>query len=469
MQCSSEIKSSKRRCLKTAKKGSMFCPTHIRNKIPDFVEESSTPVSTPVSTPRLTRRPSQPLDVAAVVDHTQPVRTPSPPLPVGQPVVRQFEYPPLRAIRHLPEGEQFNLREMIITIENMYKRNIKTGYDLNILQKEDLINSNTRERHNLTLIDEDSKERIPCYNCSKFSDIEIENKYDSISIYDRKMGDKSTVGSIFLTCIVQNRNKKCDYITKVIDIIEKTPALVAMYYDGERSLYLNTQTVKNEIDIHMMAAALGVAPRIIDVFFSIIPLQETYQELNPDTNINEEKQRIIKVNSVRPSYLCRDGGTTDCNVLGRRFFIVMEKLDITVSSFLNMFEEDSKLKEEYKRQFTREIKSCLDHLNRNKIIHNDVHFSNCGFNISEKGKSYFQDLLGAINEKNYINIRRILESIDKQDKKRTFFKSIDPSSFKMIDFGKSLYFPIPRSKHEQGKFEMLKDIDYKIGATGKDG
>jgi tRNA A-37 threonylcarbamoyl transferase component Bud32 len=340
--------------------------------------------------------------------------------------------------RKSPEPVKYSLKDMVYEIDESLL-NLQTPYDNDLIKIETDIALNSTRRNNFVVYDGDSKDIIPCANYTSFNDIRIARNYESISIYSTEVGDKSTAGSLYITCIVQNRNKTCDYITKVIDVIEKSPALISYNYDGERNLRLNYNAVRNEIKIQMKASELGIAPRIIDVFYC-------------NDFLKDKQKRYIKAQSVKDFYLCQSNG---CFITVRRFFIVMEKLDITVEGFLKYF--NSELRESYRQKIGREIRSELTTLHKNNIIHGDFHLSNCMLNITAEGKRYFADLVEATKKGK--NVTQVIQSILRDDVKKSFFGTC--YTVKIIDFGRSIDFSDTKLTGVNArKFEMLKKADF---------
>jgi len=169
--------------------------------------------------------------------------------------------------------------------------------------------------------------------------------------------------------------------------------------------------------------------------------------------LKDKEKKYIRVPSVRDFYLCQPKG---CLVTVRRFFIVMEKLDLTVEGFLKYF-ESQELREAYRQKIGREIRAELTTLHRNNIIHGDFHLSNCMLNITPEGKTYFADLVEATKKGK--NVTQIIQNILRHDVNKSFFGSC--YTVKIIDFGRSIDFSdIKLTGIDGRKFEMLKKADF---------
>lgn len=175
--------------------------------------------------------------------------------------------------------------------------------------------------------------------------------------------------------------------------------------------------VINEIEMQIELSNKGIAPKIYDAFYCKQYFRDWFDK------------QIITVNSKVdiPFKLCKEE-KKDCKILNREVFLIMEKMDITISTFLeNLKNVSQDLATKYRKKLESIAFNRIRSAHSLNIVHGDAHVSNFMFNFSEKGKEVFDKI-----EKKEYNTNQ-LEKILKNDD--DFFGSF--SSLKLIDFGKT--------------------------------
>lgn len=321
--------------------------------------------------------------------------------------------------RELKERESIRLREMIYIIDKDVLGGGIPSYKRDEIEREEAILRDTEEIGDDFKVYDGTNTLVSCEKYRSFRGIVLD-RAGPIKIIDKKVGDISTLGSVYITCI----GDKCDYITKVMDLLEKHPALIQTGFTPSSNLFFNYNTIKNEILMQIKASQSGLCPRIVDVFFCSSFVKEK--------DSTGKYSNYVRIRTERPFYLCSELDGL-CNVAFRRFFIIMEKMDITVNTFLLNFMGTTSLVKRYKNRIETTGLGLLSKLHSIGIIHGDAHASNFMFNLTEPGKQYLQRVLSAdTKEKRESAIREIEES----DRGRDFFGSF--ASMKLIDFGKSI-------------------------------
>lgn len=318
-----------------------------------------------------------------------------------------------RMLKHLDD----DLEKYVSDGDTLQK--IKTPYTENEILREQKIYFDDKD-YDVNLKDvEKIRHDSRTLKIKRFSDVVIEEGKNTYTIVDTQVGDMSTIGSIFVTCV----NNDCNFIVKVIDIISKAPKML-----GNNFFYTYNQ-VLTEINLQKLASKKNLAPKIIDAFYF-------FDYLKKD-------QKYIKISSKIDSVLCKNKNT-ECYVPFRRVYIIMEKMDITVSTFLKNF-KDTPLFPIYLEKLKNNAIQILQKLHRYKIIHNDAHASNFMFNFSEKGREMFSKLL---------NEEITIDHIREKDIMENFFNSFN--SLRIIDFGLSNIMPADKTQEEQKRADIKK-------------
>jgi hypothetical protein len=320
-----------------------------------------------------------------------------------------------RMLKHLDD----DLQKYVSDSDTLQK--ISTPYTENQVKTEHKIQTDDKDCNvNLKDVEKIRPDR-PTLKIKTFSDVVIEEGKNTYTIVDTQVGDMSTIGSIFVTCV----NNDCNFIVKVIDIISKAPKMLG------NNFFYNYNQVLTEINLQKLASKKNLAPKIIDAFYF-------FDYLKKD-------QKYIKISSeINSEFLCRNKSNTNCYVPFRRVYIIMEKMDITVSTFLKNF-KDTPLFPIYLEKLKKIAKEKLEKLHTYKIIHNDAHASNFMFNFSEKGREMFSKLL-----KKEITI----DYIRQKDIMKNFFNSFN--SLRIIDFGLSNIMPADETQEQQKRDDIEK-------------
>jgi serine/threonine protein kinase len=242
---------------------------------------------------------------------------------------------------------------------------------------------------------------------------------------------------VYVACRVSQQEGECNYVIKVLESNKATITQV------------NIRSVLNEVECQIKASKHNISPKIYDVFFCLGYKRDhitgshlrTSLAMSPGVNLEGVITResiqyptVKLINTKIPDLYrdkvfevswCRRGSYKDdfsCFVPFRRFYIIMEKMDITISSFLKRI---CAVDRDIHRVLAKNLKdkafSILDKLHKLHIIHGDAHSSNFMFNFTEKGKEIF----ASINEK------KVSSTVSVPEFQRCF------ESLKIVDFGTS--------------------------------
>lgn len=273
----------------------------------------------------------------------------------------------------------------------------------------------------------------------------------------RRIGDISTAGTVYTVCKIAAETQDCSYIIKIMESNKATITQV------------NIVTVLNEVECQIMANKAGLSPSIHDVFFclgykldhitgkSIITALN--QEIVAENHILREGyefpivkltkapfDRLAPSDQLKEVGWCRRRPGSDrpykCFTPYRRFYIIMDKMDITISSFLKTIKPlvDTFIYRKYADNLKEIGDRLLDRLHKLGIIHGDAHSSNFMFNFTKQAS----EILASSAEQ---------QSKIPEDKRNDFFGSFP--SLKIIDFGTG------SMNVSEEVFENLKKLDYK--------
>lgn len=222
-----------------------------------------------------------------------------------------------------------------------------------------------------------------------------------------RVGDASAFGKIYVGCSMGDKN--CNYIIKIINV-NKGASINSM------------EDILSEVEIQIQASKYNLAPKIHDIFYCKSSLKDYFAGQTISSSISQTYDSSTKIKYNSSIYQLGDKipmicEKDRCQVINRTVYIIMDKMDITVFTFLDVLP--------YYREILLDLmKSIISRLHRIGIIHGDVHSSNFMFNFTPLGRDKF--LQYTLNND---------ESIIDQDKNRDFYGSF--KSLMIIDFGKS--------------------------------
>lgn len=262
-----------------------------------------------------------------------------------------------------------------------------------------------------------------------------------------QIGDKSTVGTVYIGCSVDDE-KDCSYIIKVMDVNKGSPNVTNLPYPMEMSQLhkLTMDRILSEVELQIIASMHELAPAIHDIFYCKSRMRDPFTDKSIKVPLSENiKSQMtgtkFKYNSLPydTALVCKNDM---CDVINRRVYIVMDKMDITPSTFLKNINS-------YTHTLIKYMTETLKKLHKIGIIHGDAHTSNFMFNFTPKGRKKFVEYTESKND-----IAR--EKIISDDKNGDFYGSF--KTMKLIDFGKS----ITTSDIDKATLNILfkKDIEY---------
>jgi hypothetical protein len=330
------------------------------------------------------------------------------------------------------------------------ERNIRleSQYTAKDFQYEHIANTYDKEpTRTFPLIDADNESK--CKNKSqagfRIKVPETNNLQDippNWKILKGRIGDASTIGKAYLGCRItaQPPYEECSpgdakYIIKIMEVDK------SLDYMGRVGAF-DIDAVLNEINNQVTASLLGLAPKIYDAFYcksfvekdgkpiKTIPdrfVMPTIRQ-NPSNSVyyieKDNKTNIIITN-------CREAkdepGKIVCFVPTRMVYIVMDKLDVTVSEFWKT------VGSVYNTFIDSSVSKLFEDLHYNAcILHGDAHDSNVMFQFSPKAREIFKKVL---ENKKHLSEEEI------RDRRSDFYdpdRNFHGSKIMFIDFGKSV-------------------------------
>jgi hypothetical protein len=199
--------------------------------------------------------------------------------------------------------------------------------------------------------------------------------------------------------------------------------------------------VLNEINNQVTASLLGLAPKIYDAFYCKSFAEKDGKPVKtiPDKLVRPRIRKnpsnsfyYIEIEKTNISlYNCREArGEPDkieCFVPTRMVYIVMDKLDVTVSEF---WKTVGSVYDTFIDSSVRELFAKL-HYNA-CILHGDAHSSNVMFQFSPKAREIFKKVLENKKHLSEEDIRNSKSYFYDQD------RNFHGSKIMFIDFGKSV-------------------------------